>query len=248
MEKDNFEIIEEYLLGNLPAEEKEVFEQRLGEDAVFKKEFDVMKAIFQSAEMSAKDKMKIDFENIHQRNFQTSKQAKSKIISIRPVYKIAASVLLLISCALAFWLLSNKSIDIPQDQLYANYFEPTELSFSYRGDDSNEVLETLQELFNTKDYPEFIDQLAAYNPDKDRDPALILAKGQAHLELDQFTRADEEFKSLLANPLYKDQANWYLGLMYVKQNKNAEALIYLDAVDRGSKYSKQAEEIMKRVR
>ena len=244
MEKESFQIIEEYLLDKMSSKEKEIFEQKLTKDTNLKQEFDIINSIFQSTELSVKEKMKIDLENIHRRNFQTTKPPIAKIVRISPFYKRAAIVFLLICASISLWVFSNQNGSIPQDQLYASYFEPTELAISYRGNQANRELENLQELFNAKKYRVFISELEDYKMDENDNPVLKLAKGQAHLELNQFSLAENNFKSLLTNPLYKDQANWYLGLSYLKQGKSKESLNYLSEITNQNKYGNLAKELM----
>jgi len=244
VEKDDIQKIEDYLLDNMTSEEKDVFDKRLGSEPDLKQEFEVMKSIFQSAEMSGMEKMKMNFEDIHKRNFESSKQTSAKTISINKMLKWAAIALLLIIPSMTLWILNLQNNDITQDELYATYFEPTELELTYRGDESNKTLQNLQELFNAKDYQNFITQLDSYDSSGSDLAVLTLAKGQANLELNNFASAEENFKALLDNPLFADQANWYLGLTYVKQKKTKEALEYLNSINKDTKYGKLALELI----
>ena len=244
MKQDNQQIIEDYLLGNLSEEDRVKFEQQLQNDSDLKQEFEVMESIFQSAELSAREKLKMDFENIHNKHFNPQEVPATKVFRINPFYKRAAIIAVVIGLSLTLWFQSNRNSIVPQDQLFAQYFETSELDLSYRGDDTSDILKKLEESFNSKNYTNYIDLINQNFSSDNLEPELVLAKGQAHLELDQFPLAEESFKALQTNPLFAEQAKWYLGLSSLKKEDFAEARNYFEAIDVNTSYGKKAKDLL----
>jgi tetratricopeptide (TPR) repeat protein len=143
-----------------------------------------------------------------------------------------------------WYILSNKPYSA--DRLIGKYYKPAQpilqvRSMEFTGDD------ILKEAFNLYQQNNFENALKYFNALNNQ----IIAKfysGICYIELGQFSKAMESFEFVVndADNLFVEQAEWYLGLIYLMNNQKSEALDQFARIsESGSYYSDQAKEIMK---
>ena len=70
-----------------------------------------------------------------------------------------------------------------------------------------------------------------------------LAIGICQLELEQFENASQTFTSV-NNPLYKDQAQWYMAMTFLKQSDLTSARTILELIEKGDFNYEKAQDLL----
>ena len=115
----------------------------------------------------------------------------------------------------------------PQD-IYAAHFEPSEISFSTRGESSEVILSKVADLFNAGSYDSTIGLIEKLSNDVQSDDKVIYAKGVSLIA----SQHHEEGRALLEKlpALYGDEVSWYKALSFLKENNKKEAINALSAI------------------
>ncbi len=155
-------------------------------------------------------------------------------IYIKPLWRSAAAAVLVLIIALSFYRIYY--IQRPA-ALFSQYYQPYEIDFPlhYRSHQStspplpSELLQGFQ-AFDNAQYEESIPLLKQWlvrNPEND---IVQFFLGQAYLQTGQTTDAIPLFKKVSQNPHsdYQKAAQWYLALIYIKENQRKKAISLLE--------------------
>ncbi|TDP03936.1 tetratricopeptide repeat protein [Flavobacterium sp. 245] len=209
MNEERYILFDQYLEGELTAEQKNDFEKQLAEDAQFASEFET----FKSVQLQLQNKFGIEEErkefkeNLNQ-IAEDYFNKKPKVIGLKPWYlAVAASVAVLFGL---FFFNYN------QNPVFADYNHPEQASFAERGSEDG-PLKNAEKEFNAKRFslaiPFFEEVLA-----KGKTPEIQYYYGISLLEQSQFLKAEAVFNELKSgNSVYKEKAIWYLALSKLKQ-------------------------------
>jgi tetratricopeptide (TPR) repeat protein len=128
----------------------------------------------------------------------------------------------------------------PSD-LYASFYEPSDLpSFTTRSDSKKELLSGMK-AFNTGNYEIAIKDLTAFAKAED-EPTAYLYTGIAHLELGHIDAALADFDRLgQSESLDASQAIWYKALVYLKTEQTELAISQLDEITKDPSHFKYEE-------
>lgn len=139
----------------------------------------------------------------------------------------------------------NKTSPDPEI-LFAQSFNPSEISLSVRGSNNIEGLEEVLELYNAQNYNGALELLDGMPiPDEYEDQILYL-KGISLLSADRSDAARNTFDSLIEkNPNYKDDATWYKALSHLKDGDISRCISLLKALPADYTYASQAQKILK---
>lgn len=128
-------------------------------------------------------------------------------------------VILSVFTSLVIW------INLPKtpDQIYDGYFEPYIIQTTPRGiieETDAFMMGTIY--YRDKEYELAIPQFESLLKDTPTDYRAKLMLGVSYLAIKDFAKAEVVFKELVNDPnhLFMDQARWYLGLVYLTDNKN----------------------------
>tara|TARA_R110002072_G_scaffold216077_1_gene373302 strand:- start:256159 stop:256896 length:738 start_codon:yes stop_codon:yes gene_type:complete len=221
---EDFELIENYLDGNLDSTSIAKVETRLSQEEDFRINVEEIRDLREGIQRAAlKEKL-----NVFHMDIEKIQPEKNKIHLM--YWAIAASISLFILAGI-WWATQSTS---PQEKIFQSYYhtDPGLIStMSSAGD--YEFARGMVD-FKLGEYTEAVnrwDKLLADNPSSD---TLNYFLGLSYLELDDFQKS----KQLLSNVtgteesyFYKD-ANWYLGLIMVKEGNFEAAIPLLDAADR----------------
>ena len=228
---------ESYLANEMPTDEKELFEEKLQNDAQFKEQFHLYKQTTQllSHKFSSET---IDFKKnlatISNEHFYETEEKEVKVVNLKPwYYAVAASMAILFGT-----LLFNQS-----DPQYGDYSQHENAQFTERGDNDTNLKEA-QDFFNDKHY-----QKAVTSFEKVHDlnnPELQYFYAIALIETNSYTKAALTLNNLKnGTSVYKDKATWYLALSNLKQKKIDECKTLLKQLPADAEEYDKAQQLLK---
>lgn len=217
-----YDLMDQYLTGQLSGQERKTFEQELQTNMEFAKEYKMYQTIAGGVKAHGDRTLKVTLQNMHTDMLRQG--SKPKIRSIGYRYAIAASILMVL--ALGVWYLSQP---VASDNLFAEYYAPYETSLANRDVTENKWV-LAENAYLEKDYLSAKSQLEQLLASGESTPQLILALGICHLELDETSLAIEQFNVLINNkdPFLYDQAVWYTALSHLKNASPENALPLLE--------------------
>lgn len=202
---------ESYLANEMPADEKERFEEKLQNDAQFMEQFQLFTETtqFLSHKFSSETiDFKKNLETISAAHFSETEEKDIKVVNLKPwYYAVAASMAILFGT-----LLFNQS-----DPQYGDYSQHESAQFIERGDNDANLKEA-QDFFNNKYYQKAV---ASFEKVADlNQPEFQYFYAIALIETNSYTKAELTLNSLKnGTSVYKDKAIWYLALSNLKQKK-----------------------------
>lgn len=236
--------IEEFLDGNLTGEELDLFLKQKEQEQQFNAEIDLRheinqslkeKGLFELREMLEKQKTDLfirdPFYNFRKDLFKTWHLA-------------AASFSLILVVGGLWYILSNKPYST--EKLVTKYYKPAHPINQIRSLELNSG-DALSEAFKHYKQNNFNGALKYFNS-LDNQITAKFYSGVCYIELEEFDQAIESFSFVINDKdnLYVEQADWYLGLIYLMNNQRQLALAQFELISNGdSYYAPQAEDIMK---
>lgn len=212
------ELLEKYFTGALLENEVDEFNALLESDIEFKKEFDFQNDLKQVI----KTKKRIELKELLNSYEDTVKEEVNRSKPYQGSWlKIAASFLILISAGAYFF---NTNFVTSNEDLFNEFYETypnTTYPIVRGGEAVNKTLDyKAYEAYERGDYTsavQFFEKMV-----NDTNSKFYL--GLSYLNEQKLVSAIPIFESIIAKNLkFKDEANWYLALAYVKQGKVDEA-------------------------
>lgn len=218
--QEEWEEIEGYLSGQMSAEGKKNFENRLSADAALREKLNETRLLLTGIRENA---LQDELEGFHQQ-MAKAPPLRAKKISMRSWMAAAAVVLV---AAVISILLMNRSTK--NEQLFAEYFEHDPGLATAMGSSENYAFDRGMIDYRMEKYQSAIDawrKLEAAAPAND---TLQYFLGQAFLALHDADSAVQHFERTLALPgdHFRSDAHWYLSLALLSENKKQEALKHL---------------------
>lgn len=247
----NIEEIEGYLDGSLQGTALQNFQQRLQNEPALAKQVALLKKV----DHSLKDEKALEVQKVvmelGDEFFQ--KTAIPAPTHRLPFYRrplaIAAGFLLLI--ALAFLLQQQMSDPLRSNQeLYAAYYQPYQAADTNRGEDTQTLYQQALQQYQAKAYPQTIAKLQevlAVNPD-DIPARFYLAHAYLNSTPPALEEASNYFKEIIddGKSILVPKAQWYLALVYLKQDQSAAAKAVLQSLSNSAdgKLAEQAKDLL----
>ncbi len=203
-------LIDKFLSDTLSAEERLLFIER--------KETETFKVMLEEAvirqlgRQQLKEKLK---------NISISQREKTPVRRFNKYYKIfiatAAIAILLFSVSI-FLEIGNTVIDI--DQLYKNYYEPYPNVYSSKSSnkDSITTLDKALQLYDEESYANAISTFEKIISESKTNDNITFYYAQSLLANNRFQAAQVEFRKITEKHLFYNEAQWYLGLIFLKQD------------------------------
>ena len=221
---EEFSSIEQYLLDETNAEQKQAFENKMSQDVVLTSKVNEVKLLLAGIERaSLKDRL--DSYHVSIKKNQPQKSG-GKIVPLKRKWLVAASVALL--AALSVWLYSSRGDKY--EQLYATYFKPDPGLMIAMGIGDNYLFNKAMVDYKTGNYKKAIVEWSKLKTSTDNNDTLNYFLGAAQQADGNSAAAIVLLQSMAsdaAKPFYKD-ACWYTGLALLKQGKANEAIPYLE--------------------
>lgn len=239
---DDFIQLEEFIDGNLHEEE---FQRILSQQNL---DPEIANEITFRGEVNdaLRDKSFMDFRQLLQSQMDQS-VSKNTIIhkDILKNWHLAAASFVLILVAGGLWyILSNKPYST--ERLVSKYYKPAHPILQVRSVELSSD-DALKEAFSYYQQNDFANALKYFNT-LDNQITAKFYSGVCYIELEQFDRALKSFEYVTNDKdnLFVEQAEWYIGLIYLMNNQKAQAIEQFTKISGSeSYYSNQAEEILK---
>ena len=180
--------------------------------------------------------------------------AKTPIFQLTPKYLIryaAAAVIFIALSVGVFYTMSSKSIS--PDKLYTSYYVPYEVNGANRsgnaGDES--LIEKAMQKFEQKDFDGAIKIFNSMKTTGNTNISSNFYKGIAYLEMNKPNEAIKSLEVVVKNENSEvlAEAEWYLGLAYLKANDLDNARKQFTKVsEKYPFYKKKADEIINKIK
>ncbi|MFU8842843.1 MAG: tetratricopeptide repeat protein [Bacteroidales bacterium] len=241
---ENILTIEELIDGNLSDKDAEKFKAEVLSNDDINAEYEFRKEI----NMAIRDKHFSELRAKLQNQFKEDSRKLSRVSPQKDLLKTwhlaTASFSLILVVGGLWYILSNKPYS--SERLISKYYKPAQpilqvRSMEFTGDD------VLKEAFNLYQQNNYENALKYFNSLDNQ----IIAKfysGICYIELGQFSKAVESFEFVIndADNLFVEQAEWYLGLIFLMNNQKSAALEQFARISASeSYYADQAKEIIR---
>ena len=222
----------QYLDGELTGPEKEIIEQRLAADKELNDELESLKAAREAIKLYG---LQQKVSGIHQQMMEEMQTPVKKmnpiaIGSARRIIRysiaVAASVVLIVGGIAGY-----NFYDLSSNKVFASNYHSYELN-TVRDGDSTQV-SPVEKAYREKDYKGTVALIS-----QQRSPSVkeTFLAGMSNMELGNNAKAIEELKKVIAgsedakNNLFKDQAEYYLALTYIRDKDYDFALDMLRSI------------------
>jgi tetratricopeptide (TPR) repeat protein len=207
------EKIEQYLSGQLSGDVLRKFEKQLQTDPLLAKQVEQHRRMDQYLEHKAKvPELQQKLKNLSGKYFE--EEPPTDAPNRRPW--IIASIIVVALAILAILFFFREQTP-PSYQQYAQHFP---LSVTSQSGTTTETLTSLEEAFNQQQYSASIPLFESYIQENPDDPQVQLYYGIALLETNQIQKSRSVFQKIIQEgSLWKEDAQWYLALLYLKINQ-----------------------------
>jgi hypothetical protein len=246
----NYEIIQQYLHGELAGDALKAFEKELQTNTALANEVALFKTIDTDLAAQLKDKkekqaLTATLQNLNQVHFKKNSTRKI-FVSKRWWYAATAAAAAII---LIFIFKPGTAIHFNNEEVFATYLNKDidTLSFEQRGSNDSALINAAT-LFNKKKYTEALPLLQSITLKDSSDMQLTLATGFCYMQTSQANEALHVFNRISqGNSVFKYKAQWYTALVYLKQNKLNECVIALQALPKDADEYENAADLIKKI-
>jgi len=225
----NHDLIDRYFENSLSPKEQKLFNDLLQNDPDFKAEFIFQKDLKQVVAVNQHEELKSTLSQI-----EKEVQKNSRIMIIPKKWMVAASLFLITSLG----IYTIKSVYYPSNEaIYTEFFQADRNTIEpvVRGESIKTIEYRAFVAYEAGDYYKAIN---LFNSVKTPDEGYITYyKGLCFLALDKTDEAITLLnKVAVSNTLtekslgFKEKANWYLGLAYLKNNEREKAIAKLSLI------------------
>jgi tetratricopeptide (TPR) repeat protein len=237
----DYEYIDRYIHNELSDSEKTAFEQQLNTDAEFAEAYQLYASIENTMQNDSQGNQQAFIEKLQplqEKYFlENPKQKKGKLKKILFIGLAATALLVLV-----FTLIPFNNTPKTSEALYAQYAIYEKVDPTTRGDNDS-ILNKAAALYNEKNYAAAVPYLEKIK--KENASALFLL-AVCNVEIKNYTAAIAHFDILInGTSSYKDKAQWYKALSYLKQDNKAECKNKLLSITNNSAYFKDATALLK---
>lgn len=238
-----------YLKGGLDTEVEKLVDAHLSDCELCCESLEALEADGPEDAMSLENLVSSEVtykEQLNKENGPTTAPGNNvRSLSVKSILGVAASVLLL---ATAAFFLIDLSRSAGSEELLATYLVPYEDLVSTRsGGDERTIIDLAMILYNQGAYAQAADDFDEVLEGRQDDDLLKLYAGISHLMSNNSGPATKLFVSISkGDGAFNEIADWYLGLLYLKDGEPDLAKEqFQKVVDGGGEFSKQAQEILK---
>ena len=249
MSEINYEIINQYLEGELSGEALLAFEKEMKANPVLAEEVTLYKKINEEMHLQAQqDKEEQALTgNLKKLNEQYFKKPAGKVRSINRWWY--AGVAAAAAAVLFFVIRPFSGSSFNNEKLYTYYIKNVEtLPGGERGNPDDSLLVKAADLYNQKDYAKALPLLRDILTRKPDETQVKLASGFSYLQTGHFDSASGVFDEIASGTtVFKNEAVWYKALAALKQNKLDECYRLLESLPAEASRYKEAKELMKKI-
>jgi tetratricopeptide (TPR) repeat protein len=268
-ETNKNEAIEKYLKGQLKGEQLVAFEDQLSNDARFRQEVALERAIVRNLKTVGRADMRSKLESFHQEMgpvletrvgleeeeapLGVQQPHNGKVIKMNTrqyLMMAAASIALVLACT--FTLRNYYQSRHTPEALFESYYEPYDDIAVMRDIPTKAAIKNEASMaYNERNYRKSI-QLFKIVLEKEKDEEALFYLGNAYLSANMPLEAISTFEAYLKDfSEYKTEAKWYLSLSYLKAGKDQKARDLLNELagmkEPDNPYKDKASEILSKV-
>lgn len=215
-----YELIEAWLDESLSSEQEKVFQDLKKEDSDWSLKVKEVKALREDLESLL---VKKELEKIHEEAFAGTNPRTATFS--RWIWAVAASVALIL---VAWWGFQGGFQDSNQKLFEAYYETDPGLITAMSGTDSYEFDRGMVD-FKEGKYQEALARWELLLKENPADDTLLYFVAMAHLEMENYPLSQELLKQVADEDSseFKEDASWYLALIYLKKGEMEEAKLIL---------------------
>lgn len=249
MMEELYDTISAYLRQQLPAREREAFEQKMANDAQLREEVEAHRLASEAIEWSIAESLRKELASWSEPAAGSTPAAPASDAIIRPLWRrnwaIAATALIIIVAGAYLW--SNQNYT--NGALAEGYYPKSELAGLRSSNPTKaDALAPGYEALNSGNYSEAINLFGRLTSDELLGPKALYFKAHAHFQQKQFNEAISSLSNLIqqSEGEEKDRAEWLLALSYLGAGKTAEAKILISkiAANKDHSYAPQAGQLL----
>jgi tetratricopeptide (TPR) repeat protein len=218
--KNYSKLIDAYLDGELTSGEKQFFENELLKNQDLARDLELHREVNETLRDTNVIKFRQKLDKIHatiEPEYQQS--LAGKVIRSKYSRIAAASVVVLFTAGMLINSLTNQPLNT--EKLFNRYYEIPEISDNVRSDDAvNMLFFKAVSCYSDRQFSEAVVLFEQIIQVDSKNMEAHLGAGISNIEINQPTKAEKSFETVIKQKdnLYVDQANWYLGLCYLKMN------------------------------
>lgn len=219
--------IQKYILNQLKEEEVVKFEKAMKENPEFALEVDTHMKIAKGIEFHGakefKSRIKDLYSEVRPEIMAKSGPQKSDSFGIKILLVV---ILLLLSAFFLYQFLSTPEEPLSPKTIYASHYQTYDWNPNVRSEESTSLdLDKALQLYDSNSFKDAGDLLQLNLNENPNNIPARLALANCHLQNDQPEKAILQLEDILGRDdlLYQEQANWYLGLAYLKMGQVKEA-------------------------
>ena len=223
---EEFSALEDYLDGNLTADALTAFEKRINEDALWKEKLDQVRILREGIELAG---MKSQLEEFHQE--MPTKKAQQRFVNTSWIWIAAASVFIVVTAGVGFW---SGWFDSSHERLFTAYYEKDPGLTSMMSDSDYYEFDRGMVEYKSGEYSkslEFWEPLLDLSPKND---TLLYFVAMDYLAMEELDKGKQLLEQVIKDQRsqFAQDANWYLGLIMIKERKDNNAISYIKASER----------------
>ncbi len=232
--QEEFEAIEQYIRQEMPVEEKVEFAKRLSEDVVFQQKFETARLLLVGVREAGLSKKLEDFHRDLPAPEESTNPSHRRTISIK-TWLVAASVIVILGFGSLLYLNRNSN----EEKIFEAYYEPDPGLISAMDVTNNYLFDRAMIDYRTGKYDDALKTWENMLISKPGNDTLNYFIGSAYLAKGQTEQALARFKETIAKPksYFYNDALWYTGLSFLKENKIKEAI---SAIEKSEHYNKDS--------
>lgn len=235
-EEKDIDQIEKYVAGDLSAEELQQFNKKLVEEQGFAekvKEYSLLiNGIDEAGKMNFTNKLSTWEDEIQAKE----NSSNHKVISFKKYWLYAASFILPI-IGVTLYLYFNQHVPPSDQELYSAYFSPYENILTSRSDADSDTLLAGLNAYNLGLYDVAIQNFETYVKAHPTANGTKFYLGVSYLANNQTQNAISVLSDIIdSNSTFKNTAEWYLALAYLKENQHMQAQQLLILISKNSQH------------
>ena len=169
-----------------------------------------------------------------------SGEGKVKQMSFKKLLAVAASVIIIISAGIYFWMQSEPS----EEKLYAEFAQHEAINIQSRGSADDSLAQQAAGKFNSRNYIEALPALQVYLTKQPGDVQMRFSEAICYLELNKNKEADAIFSELASgNTAYAAEAQWYRALLALKEKDITKCRSILNSIPTSSSFYTKAQKL-----
>jgi hypothetical protein len=219
--QEEFEEIEQYLLGKLSEREQNTFENRMEKDGMLKDEVALQRRLLTAVELGS-------LEGILK--ISTVSETKLKPIGTKRFLLYAAAIIVLFVFGFLGWILTRDFGTGIKKDLYSAYFYPDPGLPVVMSSSNDYIFYDGMVSYKEGKYEEAMELWGKLPTERLSSDTLLYYLGMATLNLDQYQESSKFLGEVVADSqsVFQQKAIWYKALISLRQNENDQAKALLE--------------------